>query len=137
MGARFAVAVVLVLALAGCGDDGKSSSDDPTSAAPDVTTSATSEPTRTLPSKKPTPKIPANAPKCADIWTADATLPGGYKGCVANRKYVRADGLGCSSGQAIVKYDDRFWAVRGGTISQAEDIYKSDVYLDSVARCRG
>lgn len=139
MGARLAVAVLVVLALAGCGDDGKSADEDPTSAelsTPQATTSAASEATRDLPTKN-SPTIPANAPDCADVWTNAARLPNGYKGCVADEEYVRADTLSCSSGQGIVKYDDRFWAVRGGTISQADDIYESDVYLDSVARCRG
>lgn len=139
MGARFAVAVLVTLVLAGCGEDGKSADEDATSAAsvnPSATTSAASEPTRDLPTKA-SPTIPANTPDCAAVWSNGAKLPNGYKGCVAGEEYVRADTLSCSSGQGIVKYDDRFWAVRGGTIAQADDIYESDLYLDSVARCRG
>lgn len=139
MGTRLAAAVLVVLALAGCGDDDTPADSGATSSAPvtpQATTSAASEPTRDLPTKS-SPTIPADAPDCADVWASGARLPNGYKGCVAGEQYVRADTLSCSSGQGIVKYDDRFWAVRGGTISQADDIYESDVYLDSVARCRG
>lgn len=139
MGARLAAAVLVTLVLAGCGDDGKSADGDSTPAASvssQATTSAASEPTRDLPTKA-SPTIPADAPDCAAVWSNGAKLPNGYKGCVADGKYVRADTLSCSSGQGIVKYDDRFWAVRGGTIAQADDIYESDIYLDSVARCRG
>jgi len=36
-----------------------------------------------------------------------------------------------------VRFYYRFWAVRGGPISQAADIVDDQAYLDAVARCRG
>lgn len=53
------------------------------------------------------------------------------------RAYVKAKRVSCSSGQGLMLYDNRFWAVRGGTISSAPKLIDSDEYLAAVARCRG
>ncbi|HWI43960.1 MAG TPA: hypothetical protein VNS81_10085 [Nocardioides sp.] len=137
MGARLAVVAALLLLLAGCGSDDT----EPRSAAgsPSATTTpsvpASSAPTT---SSAPTrPAVPADAPRCGDVWVGGRVLPRDYKGCVAKGDYLRAEVLSCSSGQGIVRYDRRFWAVKGGRISHAPDIIKSRTYLDVVARCRG
>ncbi|MDN5745134.1 MAG: hypothetical protein L0H31_08430 [Nocardioidaceae bacterium] len=138
---RGAAIALLVLTLAACSD-----SDDAQSApANEVSESATSAtspaPTSSASSPAPTPTIPAGAPRCRAVWNAGATLPGNYRGCVEGkgkaRAYVKAKRISCSSGQGLMIYADKFWAVRGGTISKAAKLARSDAYLASIARCRG
>ncbi|WP_435768878.1 hypothetical protein [Nocardioides sp. SYSU DS0651] len=139
MTVRLAAAAVLLLALAGCGSDAESPEDGQSAASPSTTGSATDDASSPAPSSSApdTPTIPADAPRCGEVWSRGATLPGSYRGCVAGERYVKAEVLSCSSGQGIVRYDGRFWAVRGGTVSQADDIIEDERYLDAVARCRG
>jgi hypothetical protein len=140
MGARLAVLAALLLVLTACGSEDEPEADrasSPTSEA----TGATPTPTPpTAPATTETPKklaVPADAPRCKDVWVAGEDLPRDYKGCVLAGEYFRAEVLSCSSGQGIVRHERRFWAVRGGRISQARNIIKDKTYLDMVARCRG
>lgn len=140
MGARLAVAAALLLALSGCGTDDvppDASAPVASSDTASASSSATASSAPPAPSTPTKPAVPAGAPRCKDVWVEGSTLPGAYKGCVRSGEYLRAEVLSCSSGQGIVRHDRRFWAVRGGTISQAADIIKDRTYLDSVARCRG
>lgn len=139
MGARFTacagLAAAATLLLGGCGSDDDGTADDTTS--PTVTSSESSPTTSTPPSETTTP-APAGTPECADVWKAGAQLPRAYKGCAADGLLVAPDGLGCSSGQTLVRYDDRFWAVRGGTVLGGDvALTKSKEYKDEVATCRG
>jgi hypothetical protein len=69
---------------------------------------------------------------------ADAQLPLGYKGCLEGDTAVEADNLSCSSGQRIVRYDDSFFAVAGGSIYETSGpLEKDKVYLQKVRTCRG
>jgi hypothetical protein len=69
---------------------------------------------------------------------ADARLALGYKGCLEGDEAVKADNLSCSSGQRIVRYDDSFFAVAGGTIYEtAGPLEKDKEYLQKVRTCRG
>lgn len=65
------------------------------------------------------------------------SLPKKYTGCVSGGEFVKADRLGCSSGQRIVRYDDRYWAYDGGTISRTAGLMKDDEYVAEVTTCRG
>jgi len=77
-------------------------------------------------------------PACGDVWVADARLALGYKGCLEGDEAVKADNLSCSSGQRIVRYDDSFFAVAGGTIYETSGpLEKVKVYLQKVRTCRG
>lgn len=139
MGARFTacagLAAAATLLLAGCGSDDDGTADD--SGSPTGTTSEASTTPSTTPSATTTP-APAGTPECADVWKAGAKLPRAYGGCAADGLLVAPDGLGCSSGQTLVRYDDRFWAVRGGTIAGGDvALTKSKEYKDEVATCRG
>lgn len=117
------LALAGVIALGGCGEEGSSDADeatDPSSA----TSSATVD-------------VPANAPQCADIWYDGGELPRVYRGCVDDEgAYVERDFIGCSSGQRLVLFDDRFYAFEGGTVfdvgSPLED---SDDYRSVTRRC--
>lgn len=133
-----------------------SSSSDPTAdPTPDPTADPTAEtesaaPTQTpeAPSESPTdsavptatavPVVPADAPDCSSTWARGAILPLRYKGCVSDAGYIKADVLGCSSGQRIVRYADRWYAVQGGVVSRAGGpLLKDPDYRDMVTDCRG
>lgn len=141
-----ALAVLAVLALtlllAGCGseDDAReagatSTATDPASLPAPSSTTSSADP---APSTPAAPAIPAGTPDCAEVWVTDATLPRGYGGCVEDGALVKADRLGCESGQAIVRYADRFYGVAGGTVHEAatSPLLDDPDYTDTVARCR-
>lgn len=129
--ALFGVAA-LSLTLAGCGSDGSDTPGDPSTSASVSETSAPTSPSES------SATVPADAPTCTDVWQADATLPRAYAGCVDDTDaYVKADKLRCSSGQAIVRYADHWYAVPGGTIHQTTAVLDKDRdYNAAVRRCR-
>src|SRR6478609_10537794 len=142
-GTLVALLLPLALSLAACGGDSDSTATDPDasdsasatdSASPTEATEtaeASETPSETTP---PTPDWPA----CGDVWVADAQLPLGYKGCLEGDTAVKADNLSCSSGQRIVRYDDSFFAVAGGTIYETSGpLEKDKVCLQKVRTCRG
>jgi len=137
------LAALLAASLTACGGDSDSTATDPdasdSSTATDTaspaeateTAEASETPSETTP---PTPDWPA----CGDVWVADARLALGYKGCLEGDTAVKADNLSCSSGQRIVRYDDSFFAVAGGTIYETSGpLEKDKVYLQKVRTCRG
>ncbi len=136
-----ALAGALLSGLAGCSSDDDGPADDPTpapSASPD-TEDPPSETASATPSETPSQApVPPGTPACADVWTDGATLARVYTGCADGDTYVEADRLGCSSGQRIVTYADRFFAVAGSTVTEtAGPLRADDDYNDAVARCRG
>jgi len=141
-GTLVALLLPLALSLAACGGDSDSTATDPdasdSSTATDTaspaeateTAEASETPSETTP---PTPDWPA----CGDVWVADARLALGYKGCLEGDTAVKADNLSCSSGQRIVRYDDSFFAVAGGSIYETSGpLEKDKVYLQKVRTCR-
>lgn len=126
-----ALALPLVL-LVGCGeDDGGTAGDsveDPT------TSGSTGSPSPESPA--PSTSAPAE-PACGEVWTEGAKLPRDYRGCTEAGALVAPDRLGCSSGQTIIRFDNRFYAVPGGTIHYAEDLRKDRDYVHDVTVCRG
>ena len=119
-----ACAVLAVLALASCGqDEGADSADRP---AGDASSSS--------PGGEP---APAGTPDCAQVWQAGADIPRGYQGCADDTgAYVERDALGCSSGQRMVRYGDRFWGVLGGTVNEAQGSLEEDRdYRVSMRNC--
>ena len=142
-GTLVALVLPLALSLAACGGDSDSTATDPdTSASSTATdpTTGTASPTDTASPTEPsetTPPAP-DWPACGDVWVADARLALGYKGCLEGDEAVKADNLSCSSGQRIVRYDDSFFAVAGGTIYETSGpLEKDKVYLQKVRTCRG
>jgi hypothetical protein len=119
-----AAGCVLALGLlaGGCGSD-------------DGTTSSGAEETE---SSAPTDEstVPA-APACDEIWVVGGTIPANYQGCNDGADFVPRDGVGCSSGQWLGHYDDRYYGVLGGKVREAESSLKDDIgYRDAVASCR-
>lgn len=127
-----AMLLALLAGLAGCGgDDTTPGADDP--AAAESTTSTPSESATTSEST-----APADSPACDEVWTKGAKLPRGYRGCTDKTgTYVKRDTLGCSSGQRMVTYADRFYGVLGGTVRVADGSLDDDRdYRDAVRSCR-
>lgn len=126
-----------VLLIAGCGsDDGDDRAGDTTSPSASATTSATASAT-TAPSATTTP-APAGTPACATVWRSGRTLPPGYDGCADAGLLVAPDVLGCSSGQGLVRYGERFWAVPGGPVQGGKGtLASSRDYQKVVSTCRG
>ncbi len=142
-GTLVALLLPLALSLAACGGDSDSTATDPdasdsstaTDTASPTEATETSEPSETA--SETTPPTP-DWPACGDVWVADARLALGYKGCLEGDTAVKADNLSCSSGQRIVRYDDSFFAVAGGTIYETSGpLDKDKVYLQKVRTCRG
>ena len=138
-GTLVALLIPLALSLAACGGDSDSTATDP-DASDSSTATDTASPTETAePSEtasETTPPTP-DWPACGDVWVADARLALGYKGCLEGDTAVKADNLSCSSGQRIVRYDDSFFAVAGGSIYETSGpLEKDKVYLQKIRTCR-
>ena len=142
-GTLVALLLPLALSLAACGGDSDSTATDPdasdsstaTDTASPTEATETSEPSETA--SETTPPTP-DWPACGGVWVADARLSLGYKGCLEGDTAVKADNLSCSSGQRIVRSDDSFFAVAGGTIYETSGpLDKDKVYLQKVRTCRG
>lgn len=142
-GTLVALLLPLALSLAACGGDSDSTATDP-DASDSSTATDTASPTEATetpePSESPSETTPPTPdwPACGDVWVADARLALGYKGCLEGDTAVKADNLSCSSGQRIVRYDDSFFAVAGGTIYETSGpLEKDKLYLQKVRTCRG
>lgn len=128
------VGVVALLALGGCGSDTSAGGEQTASAA---TPSDTADAASPAPSSSTEPDT-AEWASCSEVWVADQTLPGRYPGCVDGDQAVPADRLGCSSGQRMIRFDDRYYAVPGGTIYRTDTALSDDRgYRAAVAICRG
>ncbi len=132
-------ALVLPLALlSACGDDSDSSATDPAdsgTSSPAVTDSpSTTDPSESSSDATPEPR---DWPACESVWVEGGKIPVRYHGCLDGTDEVAADNLSCSSGQRIVRYQDRFYGVAGGTIYQTSGpLEKDKQYLKMVRTCR-
>lgn len=129
---------VALSALTGCGDASEQAQDPASS--PTASESGSSEPSgseSTEPEDEPTAEVPANAPDCQEVWVDEGSLPRTYQGCVDDAgTYVERDAVGCSSGQRLVIFDDRFWGVLGATVYEAKGTLDQDRdYRAATRRC--
>lgn len=115
--------------LAGCGS-GSSSAVDP-GAGQSTAGSSSPSPSQT------TSSTASDLPACGEVWQAGAKLPDNYRGCLQGTNETRADRLGCSSGQRMVRFDNHWYAVLGGRIHHSRDLVHDAQYLHSVRVCRG
>ena len=148
MKARGTLAALLLVGLgllSACGDDSASSAADPadnSSATPADPTSeppseSTSEPADPSSDVTTGPADPPDWPACETVWVEGGKIPGTYRGCLEGSNAVASDNLSCSSGQRIVRYQDRFFGVAGGTIYRASGpLEKDKQYLKMVRTCR-
>ncbi len=121
---------VALSALTACGDTTDQAQDpgqDPSS-----TSGEASEPTESESSD-----VPADAPACDQVWADGGKIARTYRGCVdESGAYVERDSVGCSSGQRLVVFGDRFWGVQGGTVYEADGSLDQDRdYRDATRRC--
>jgi hypothetical protein len=129
-----AIGVAAVLSTSACGTESESPADtmaqESTSQSPSPSESGGS------PGEKPSPTAPPGTPACADVWQEGATLPRSYSGCVDGDTYHQRSAIGCSSGQRLIRYDDRFYSVPGGTVQQARpSLAKDKAYRKDLAAC--
>ncbi len=132
------------LGLNSCGGGGEPETAPTSSASPSEP--AVSESTSDAPSPSASASDPVDvAPEpaqpdaiaCDSLWSAGTSIPRFYPGCNDGDVFVPRDSLGCSSGQRLVRFGDRFYGVLGGTVTKAESSLDSDKgYRGSVARCR-
>lgn len=123
------LAMVLGIGLAGCGN---------TAAGPGASASTMSTPADSSPAS-PTASPAVVLPDCAKVWVVGKKLAGNYQGCTSAGNPVKADRISCSSGQVMVRYLDRFYAVRGGTVTKAgkPGLNHDQEYLHRIRVCRG
>lgn len=81
--------------------------------------------------------MPPGTQQCSEIWQDGHRIPRVYAGCAEGDTYVERDALGCSSGQRMVTYADRFYGVLGGTAHEAsQPLDKDREYTAAIRRCR-
>ena len=125
--------------MSACGGDSASSAADPadtsTASATDAVGTPTSEPTETT--SEPSTAAP-DWPACETLWVEGGKIPQRYQGCLEGSEPVAADKLSCSSGQHLVRYQEKFFGVAGGTIYEAMGpLEKDKQYLKMIGICRG
>jgi len=112
-----ALALVLGLALAGCGED-----ESPDSATEPTSTPTSSDPT-TEPTATPSPaEEEPTGPDCSEVWVAGEVLANNYNGCqdAEKGKFVQAMTYHCSSGQRLVTFRRNFYAAKGEVINESK-----------------
>jgi hypothetical protein len=131
------------LFLGGCGDDtaadpaAADSSDSPSAS---VETSEPPEPSPSASAIEPseTAEVLPDWPACAEVWVVDARLAADYQGCLEGKTPVKAKNQYCEFGKKLVTYGDRYWAVRGGKVNDANGpLEDSQDYRDDLASCKG
>lgn len=118
------LAAAILTLLAGCGDDEPTTASDP-SAGPEESSTPTEGETADLP----------DWPSCAEVWVDGADLAQGYKGCLDGGAAVKADRQACSSGQVLVTYDDRFYAVLGGPVNETDGLAQDSHFRSAKQSC--
>jgi predicted small lipoprotein YifL len=124
------VALMGLLALAGCGDDTEPTASD--TAPGDPTT--TSEPTSEATSEPTTEPADPDLPTCEETWSADR-LPATYLGCLDGDTVVEAEAFTCSTGQRLVTYTNHY-AVAGRQIVTTDGKVTADPgYRQAIQAC--
>lgn len=111
----------LAVALAACGGSEEGSAEDPAaSTSADASTDAGSS---------------GGKPACSDVWIDGQELPQRYSGCTDDGEMVKADRTNCSSGQVLVVYADRFYAVLGGPVNETDGLAQDQDYRQAELSC--
>jgi hypothetical protein len=124
------VGLGLVLAVAGCGSA-------PASPGSTVATAPVSAATTPPPTPSPTPTVGAAYPSCASVWVAGKKLSDHYAGCTTAGAAVLAHEMYCESGQHLVVFRNRFFAVRSGKIFASRDARRDPRYRQILTLCHG
>lgn len=131
-----AAALALSPLLGACGN-----ADAPDASTKPAATTASSSPTE---SASVTPKATAATsrparplPKCADVWVAGQRLPGRYRGCAPQGPLRDADRTYCESGQLLVTFHNRMFAITSGKIFSSDDARHDHDYRFMQRYCTG
>lgn len=79
------------------------------------------------------PSGEGDLPKCSDVWVNGETLPADYDGCANGGTTEAAVTIDCTDGGEFTTYDDRFFAVLGGKITEADP--DSESYTEAYNAC--
>lgn len=124
-------ALLCVVLLAGCGQDGADQDEAASDPAAGSTPSEPDDGATSAPSADP------DAPDCAEVWVTGGPIPRSYAGCNDGESFVERQALGCSSGQRLVTFDDRWYGVVGGLVREGTTPLDQDrEYRASVDSCR-
>lgn len=74
-------------------------------------------------------------PACAQVWKDGATLPRDYEGCEGPTTTELGAGIDCWNSPGLMTYDDRFFALLGGEITEAP--VGSEAYDQAYDECVG
>jgi len=74
-------------------------------------------------------------PSCSVVWVEGKTLPAHYDGCMAEDGMIAPAFVDCAGGGQFTTYDDRFYALIGGKIAEADN--GSQDYLGAYSACMG
>ena len=119
------VVALTALGLGGCGEEETT----PTAAPSDTASvSVTPSPSST---KSATVEPP---PPCNDVW-GGKQLPRRYQGCRRGGELVKARKLFCSSGQVIVTFEGRYYAVPGGPVNDVGSLDDSEQFQQASRSC--
>ena len=59
-------------------------------------------------------------PPCSSVWQDGSTLPSDYDGCMDGDTFEVLITRDCADGSKLTTFQDRFYAVLGGTIHESE-----------------
>lgn len=122
---RLLVATVALTFAAGCGSAG-TSGDEPVNAEP-----------QTEAPGAVADEAATDLPECDSVWQQGALLPEKYRGCLLDDEEVTPEVVDCSSGQRVMLYDNKYWAVEGHKIQYApEGLDNSAAYAEMLYGCR-
>ncbi len=71
--------------------------------------------------------------ECTDIWIDGEILDAGYQGCTIEGRPMLPNVVTCESGDQFTTFDDEFFAVLGGEITEASA--DSSEYTAAVEEC--
>ncbi|HWL97232.1 MAG TPA: hypothetical protein VNP20_07795 [Nocardioidaceae bacterium] len=81
-------------------------------------------------------QVASEVPGCSEVWVDGETLPDDYEGCAdEDGGLVAAETTECESGETFTTYEDRFYAVLGGEITEAPS--DSPEYQQAHDECTG
>ncbi len=133
-------AVVPLVLLAGCGEDTGADpvASDTSSGSPSALESEGLSESASASVTESESADAATSPACEEVWVDEQKLPGTYKGCYDGEQMIKPDGRYCEFGKKLFTHDDRFYSVKGGTIHEAQEPFRTDPgYQDTLAKCSG
>lgn len=138
---RMALAVVALstaLALSACGDEElvTPTASDPSSATTSASPTETSEtPEAAEPTETPTIEK-GTTPECSQVWVDQQIMPIGYRACAQDGETIKPVKHKCGFGATLLTHDDRFFAIQGLPITDAEDLETSEQFQQLLSSCQ-